>query len=40
LSWSPGCMHETGDAYEELSGAIANNYFFAYENQWNYNHIL
>ncbi len=37
LLWSPGYLHETGDAYEELSGAIANNYFFAYENQWDYN---
>ncbi len=37
LLWSPGAMHETGDAYEELSDAIANNYFFAFENQWEYN---
>jgi hypothetical protein len=35
--WSPGYEHESGDAYEELSGAINNNYFFAYENRWDYN---
>jgi hypothetical protein len=37
LLWSPGFMHETGDAFEELSGAISHNYFFAYEDQWDYN---
>ncbi len=35
--WSPGYEHESGDAYEELSGAINHNYFFAYENAWDYN---
>ena len=36
-AWSPGYEHESGDAFEELSGAINNNYFFAYENAWDYN---
>ena len=37
LVWSVGYMHESGDAYEELDDAIANNYFFPYENRWDYN---
>ncbi|HZQ42939.1 MAG TPA: C1 family peptidase [Acidobacteriaceae bacterium] len=37
LTWSPGYMHETGDSFEELSGAINNNYFFPYEKSWDYN---
>lgn len=37
LTWSPGVMHETGDAFEELSDAISNNYFFPYEKSWDYN---
>jgi hypothetical protein len=36
-TWSPGYMHETGDAYEELTDAINNNYSFAYEDNWLYN---
>jgi C1A family cysteine protease len=37
LQWSPGYMHETGDAYEELNDAIAKNYSFALESSWDYN---
>jgi hypothetical protein len=36
-TWSPGYMHETGDAYEELTDAINNHYSFAYEDNWLYN---
>jgi hypothetical protein len=36
-TWSPGYMHETGDAYQELTDAINNNYSFAYEDNWLYN---
>ena len=35
--WTPGYEHESGDAFEELTGAINNNYFFAYEYRWDYN---
>jgi hypothetical protein len=37
LSWSPSLFGESGDPSADLELAAANNYQFAWENQWDYN---
>jgi hypothetical protein len=35
--WSRALYDDAGDPWEEINGALSNNYFFPYENHWDYN---
>ncbi|HXZ41481.1 MAG TPA: hypothetical protein VEG68_12140 [Terriglobales bacterium] len=40
LVWNPSFFHDGGNPQTDLNNAEKNGYFFAYENQWDYNPSL